>query len=78
LIRTISSAAQAIAENGDSIYPNLRMDGEVPASEIRSDTIDCAKSIVRDTGRRTSVLEIVSGGIRERLYEAIAGRPFDS
>jgi len=38
----------------------------------------CAKSIVRDTGRQTPALEILSGAVREWLYEPIVERLLDN
>jgi len=61
-----------LRENYDLIYPYLKSDGKVSPSEITSDMIYnydlCAKSIIRDTGKQTSTLEILSGAVREWLH----------
>jgi len=71
-----------LRENYDLVYPYLRAEGKIPLSEITSDMIYnydiCAKSIIRDTGKQTSALEILSGAVREWLYEAIVERLFDN
>ncbi|MGD8386810.1 MAG: hypothetical protein PVG49_06695 [Desulfobacteraceae bacterium] len=71
-----------LRENYDLVYPYLRPEGKVLLSELHSDMIYnydiCAKSIARDTGRQTSALEILSGGIREWIYEAIVERLLDN
>jgi hypothetical protein len=38
----------------------------------------CAKSIIRDTGEQTEARELLSGGIREWLYETIVERLLDN
>ena len=38
----------------------------------------CAKSIIRETGAQTPGLEILSGAVREWLYEAIVERLLDN
>ena len=38
----------------------------------------CAKSIIRKTGKHTQALEILSGAVREWLYEAIVERLLDN
>ncbi|HOP47758.1 MAG TPA: hypothetical protein PK874_08855 [Desulfobacteraceae bacterium] len=71
-----------LRENYDLIYPYLKSDGKVSPSEITSDMIYnydlCAKSIIRDTGKQTSTLEILSGAVREWLHEAIVERLLDN
>ncbi len=71
-----------LRENYDLVYPYLRPEGKVPVSEITSDMIYnydiCAKSVVRDTGKQTPALEILSGAVREWLYEAIVERLLDN
>jgi len=71
-----------LRENYDLVYPYLRPEGKVPLSEIDSSMIYnydiCAKSILRDTGEQTPALEILSGGIREWIYEAIVERLLDN
>jgi len=70
-------------ENYDLIYPYLLPDGsKLPLSSFNSDMIYnydiCAKSIVRKTGKFTPALEILSGAIREWLYEPIIQRLLDN
>jgi aspartyl/asparaginyl-tRNA synthetase len=71
-----------LRENYDLVYPYLRPEGKVSLSEVTSDMIYnydiCAKSIVRDTGKQASALEILSGAIREWIYEAIVERLLDN
>lgn len=71
-----------LRENYDLIYPYIKPDGKISPSEIISDMIYnydlCAKSIIRDTGRQTPTLEILSGAVREWLYEAIVERLLDN
>jgi len=71
-----------LRENYDLVYPYLRPEGKVSLSEVSSDMIYnydiCAKSIVRDTGKQTPALEILSGAVREWLYEAIVERLLDN
>ena len=71
-----------LRENYDLIYPYLKSDGKVSLSEVTSDMIYnydlCAKSIIRDTGKQTSALEILSGAVREWLYETIVERLLDN
>jgi len=71
-----------LRENYDLVYPYLRPEGKVPLSEVTSDMIYnydiCAKSIVRDTGKQTPALEILSGAVREWIYEAIVERLLDN
>lgn len=66
-------------ENYDLIYPYIRPDGsKVPLSSYTSDMIYnydiCAKTRLRDSGKFTPALEILSGAIREWLYEPIIER----
>ena len=70
-------------ENYDLIYPYLLADGsKVPLSSFTSDMIYnydiCAKSIIRKTNKLTPALEILSGAIREWLYEPIIKRLLDN
>lgn len=71
-----------LRENYDLVYPYLRPEGKVSLSEVTSDMIYnydiCAKSIVRKTGKQTPALEILSGAVREWVYEAIAERLLDN
>ncbi|MBW2616149.1 MAG: hypothetical protein JRD02_08240, partial [Deltaproteobacteria bacterium] len=71
-----------LRENYDLVYPYLRPEGKVSLSEVSSDMIYnydiCAKSIVRDTGKQTPALEILSGAVREWLHEAIVERLLDN
>lgn len=70
-------------ENYDLIYPYLQKDGSRKAlSEFSSDMIYnydiCAQSIARDTGNYGSAYEIMSGALREWLYEPIVERLIDN
>jgi len=69
-------------ENYDLIYPYLKPDGKITAGEVTSDMVYnydiCAKSIIRDTGEQTEARELLSGGIREWLYETIVERLLDN
>ncbi len=69
-------------ENYDLIYPYLKPDGKVSLGDVTSDMVYnydiCAKSIVRDTGKHTEAREILSGGLREWLYECIVERLIDN
>jgi hypothetical protein len=72
-----------LRENYDLIYPYLLPDGtRLPLSSFDSDMIYnydvCAKSLLRDSNKFTSTLEIMSGAIREWLYEAIIYRLIDN
>jgi len=71
-----------LRENYDLVYPYLRPEGKATLSEMTSDMIYnydiCAKSIIRDTGKQTPALEILSGGVREWIYEAIVERLLDN
>ncbi len=71
-----------LRENYDLIYPYLRPEGKVPLSQVTSDMIYnydiSAKSIIRDTGKQTPALEILSGAVREWLHEAIVERLLDN
>lgn len=71
-----------LRENYDLVYPYLRPEGKVSLSEVSSDMIYnydiCAKSIVRDTGKQSPALEILSGAVREWLNEAIVERLLDN
>ena len=71
-----------LRENYDLVYPYLRPEGKTTLSEVTSEMIYnydiCAKSIVRDTGKQTPALEILSGAVREWIYEAIVERLLDN
>jgi aspartyl/asparaginyl-tRNA synthetase len=71
-----------LRENYDLVYPYLRPEGKTPLSEVTSDMIYnydiCAKSIDRETGKQTPALEILSGAVREWIYEAIVERLLDN
>jgi aspartyl/asparaginyl-tRNA synthetase len=71
-----------LRENYDLVYPYLRPEGKVSLSELSSDMIYnydiCAKSIIRDTGKQSPALEILSGAVREWLHEAIVERLLDN
>jgi aspartyl/asparaginyl-tRNA synthetase len=71
-----------LRENYDLVYPYLRPEGKVPLSEVTSDMIYnydiCAKSTIRETGKQTPALEILSGAVREWIYEAIVERLLDN
>ncbi len=71
-----------LRENYDLVYPYLKPEGKVSLSEVSSDMIYnydiCAKSIIRDTGKQSPALEILSGAVREWLYEAIVERLLDN
>jgi aspartyl/asparaginyl-tRNA synthetase len=70
-------------ENYDLIYPYVKPDGsKIPLADFTSDKIYnydiCAQSIQRDTGKFGDVYEIMSGAIREWLYEPIIERLIDN
>jgi aspartyl/asparaginyl-tRNA synthetase len=69
-------------ENYDLIYPYLTPEGKVPISQVTSEMIYnfdmCAKGILRDSGKRTPALEILSGAVREWLHEPIVERLLDN
>ena len=69
-------------ENYDLIYPYVLSDGKIPLDEVTSDMVYnydiCAKSIIRDTGEQTEARELLSGGIREWLFEPIVERLLDN
>ncbi|WP_005035073.1 amino acid--tRNA ligase-related protein [Holophaga foetida] len=70
-------------ENYDLIYPYLCPDGsKIPLAEFDSDMIFnydiCAKARNRETGEFTPALEVLSGAIREWLYEPIVERLLDN
>lgn len=71
-----------LRENYDLVYPYLRPEGKVSLSEVTSGCIYnydiCAKSVRRDTGQQTPALEILSGAVREWLYEPIVERLLDN
>ena len=69
-------------ENYDLIYPYIKPDGKVTAGEVTSDMVYnydlCAKSIIRETGEQTEARELLSGGIREWLFNPIVERLLDN
>jgi aspartyl/asparaginyl-tRNA synthetase len=69
-------------ENYDLIYPYVQSDGKISLDEVSSDMVYnydiCAKSIIRDTGEQTEARELLSGGIREWLFEPIVERLLDN
>ncbi len=70
-------------ENYDLIYPYLKPDGsKIAIADFTSDMIYnydiCAQSIQRKTGKYGDVYEILSGAIREWLYEPIIERLIDN
>jgi aspartyl/asparaginyl-tRNA synthetase len=70
-------------ENYDLIYPYIRPDGsKIPIPDFTSDMIFnydmCAKTKVRSTGKYTPAIEVLSGAIREWLYEPIIERLIDN
>ncbi|MBW2015232.1 MAG: hypothetical protein JRJ01_00085 [Deltaproteobacteria bacterium] len=71
-----------LRENYDLVYPYITPNGKLPLSKVTSDMIYnydiCAKAIIRDTKRQTPALEILSGAIREWLYEPIVERLVDN
>jgi len=71
-----------LRENYDLVYPYLRPEGKISLPEVNSDMIYnydiCAKSIIRDTGKQTPALEVLSGAVREWVYEAIVERLLDN
>jgi aspartyl/asparaginyl-tRNA synthetase len=72
-----------LRENYDLVYPYLFADGaKIDKSKIKSPNIFnydlIAKSIDARTGKHTSAREILSGAIREWLYEPIVERILDN
>jgi len=69
-------------ENYDLIYPYIEPEGKVLLSEVTSDMVYnydiCAKSINRNTGEHSEARELLSGAIREWLYETIVERLIDN
>ncbi len=70
-------------ENYDLIYPYLKPDGsKIPIADFTSDMIYnydiCAQSIQRENGEYGDCYEVMSGAIREWLYEAIVERLIDN
>ena len=69
-------------ENYDLIYPYLKPDGKITLDEVISDMVYnydlCAKSIIQDTGEQTEARELLSGAIREWLFELIIERLLDN
>jgi len=72
-----------LRENYDLIYPYILPDGsKVPLSSFTSDMIYnydiCAKALIRESNTFMPALEILSGAIREWLYEPIIERLIDN
>jgi hypothetical protein len=71
-----------LRENYDLVYPYLSPEGKVPLSQVTSDMIYnydmCAKGITRSSGKQTPAIEILSGAVREWIYEAIVERLLDN
>jgi len=69
-------------ENYDLIYPYLQPGGKIRLDEVTSDMVYnydmCGKSINRDTGEQSEARELLSGAIREWLYESIVERLLDN
>ena len=69
-------------ENYDLIYPYLKPEGKVELAGVTSDMVYnydiYAKSIIRDTGEQTDTRELLSGAIREWLFEPIVERLLDN
>ncbi|HDP26076.1 MAG TPA: hypothetical protein ENN34_11625 [Deltaproteobacteria bacterium] len=70
-------------ENYDLIYPYILPDGsKLPLTSFTSDMIYnydiCAKALIRKTSTWMPALEILSGAIREWLYEPIIERLIDN
>jgi aspartyl/asparaginyl-tRNA synthetase len=70
-------------ENYDLIYPYIRPDGsKIALSDFTSDMIFnydlCAKTKVRSTGKYSPAIEVLSGAVREWLYEPIIERLIDN
>lgn len=72
-----------LRENYDLIYPYLNADGsKIPLADFTSDMVYnydmCVQSIQRTTGKYGDAYEILSGAIREWLYEPIIERLMDN
>jgi aspartyl/asparaginyl-tRNA synthetase len=70
-------------ENYDLIYPYIQKDGsKTPISSFSSDMIYnydiCVRAKSRSTGKYMPALEILSGAVREWLYEPIVERLIDN
>ena len=69
-------------ENYDLIYPYLKPGGKIARQEVTSAMVYnydiYAKSIILETGKQTDAKEILSGGIREWLFETIVERLLDN
>ena len=69
-------------ENYDLVYPYLQKDGKVDLSKVPSSNIFnydlVGKSIIKSTNKQTKALEILSGAIREWLFEPIIERLLDN
>jgi aspartyl/asparaginyl-tRNA synthetase len=72
-----------LRENYDLIYPYLKPDGsKIPLADFTSDMVYnydlCAKSIQRQTSKYGDTYEVLSGAVREWLYEPIIERLIDN
>jgi aspartyl/asparaginyl-tRNA synthetase len=72
-----------LRENYDLVYPYLKADGgKVPLSEFGSENIFnydlCAQSLKRRDNSFGPAYEVLSGGLREWLFEAIVERLIDN
>ncbi|UCF98462.1 MAG: hypothetical protein JSV89_02760 [Spirochaetaceae bacterium] len=72
-----------LRENYDLIYPYLKADGgKIPLSEFGSDNIYnydlCTQSLQRKDSSYGPAYEVLSGGLREWLFEAIVERLIDN
>jgi aspartyl/asparaginyl-tRNA synthetase len=72
-----------LRENYDLIYPYLKPDGSrIPLTDFTSDMVYnydmCATSIQRQTNTYGNTYEVLSGAVREWLYEPIIERLIDN
>jgi aspartyl/asparaginyl-tRNA synthetase len=71
-----------LRENYDLVYPYIKPGGKIPLSQVTSDMVYnydiCVKSIIRKGNKQTPALEVLSGGVREWLYETIVERLLDN
>lgn len=69
-------------ENYDLIYPYLTKEGKIKPDNIRSENVFnydiCAKSLSIEGNTAAPALEILSGGLREWLFESIVERLLDN
>jgi aspartyl/asparaginyl-tRNA synthetase len=67
-----------LRENYDLVYPYYRVDGsvrergEIPSTDVYN--YDLAMGSLLSDGRLGGTFEVLSGGLREWIYEAISGR----